>query len=166
MKERNFKLYLIDLCITNGRFGETILERDKEWGRRRSQGTTPRTNDAVAAQKRPPRRGSRLLPVCFVAPPRSSAVTTASSSRLAYGQNTASKTTISYAKVNKSHQWNNHRNSLNLCNCSAPTILQPESCIRNGWRRLKILEIKKLQKYEAYLKSTVSIFVTFFSPRD
>jgi len=71
----------------------TILERDKERGRRRSRSATPRTSDAVAAQKRPAHlyriEGEvRLSAVCGVASPQRSAVaTTLSSSRLAYGQN-------------------------------------------------------------------------------
>ena len=70
---------------------ELILERDKERGRRRSQSATPRTSDAVAAQNQPAHTidegEARLSAVCGVAPPRRSAATTPSSSRLAYGLN-------------------------------------------------------------------------------
>ena len=72
---------------------ETILERDKERGRRRSPSATPRTNDAVAAQNQPAHQyrsnegEARLSAVCGVAPPRRSTAATLSSSRLAYGLN-------------------------------------------------------------------------------
>ncbi len=65
----------------------TILERDKERGRRRSLWATPRTRDAGAAQNRPARGEANLLTVCVVAPPWSTAAGTPASSRLAYGQN-------------------------------------------------------------------------------
>ena len=74
-------------------WAELILERDKERGRRRSRlSATPRTSDAVAAQNQPAhsfidKGEARLSAVCGVAPPRRSAVTTPSSSRLAYGLN-------------------------------------------------------------------------------
>jgi hypothetical protein len=71
---------------------ETILERDKEQGRKRSQRATLRTIDAVVAQNRPAHKyriggEARLLAVCGVASPRRSTMTTSSSSRLASGLN-------------------------------------------------------------------------------
>jgi len=71
---------------------EMILERDKEQGRKRSQGATLRTSDAVAAQNHPAHKyrivgEARLLAVCGVASPRRSTATTPSSSRLACGLN-------------------------------------------------------------------------------
>ena len=75
-----------------GTLAGTILERDNKRGRRRSQSATPRTSDAVAAQKRPAHiyrneGEARLSAVCGVASPQRSTATTLSSSRLAYGQN-------------------------------------------------------------------------------
>jgi hypothetical protein len=71
---------------------ELILEQNLERGRRRSRSTTSRTSDAVAAQNQSAQaiyiEGEvRLSAVCGVAPPRRSALTTPSSSRLAYGLN-------------------------------------------------------------------------------
>ena len=72
---------------------ELILERDKERRRRRSQSATPRMSDAVTAQNQPAQEyyrlkgEARLLAVCGVASPRRTTVSTPSSSRLAYGQN-------------------------------------------------------------------------------
>ena len=71
---------------------ELILERDKERGRRRSlalrQGRVTQSQPKISQPINIELIGeARLSAVCGVAPPRRSAATTPSSSRLAYGLN-------------------------------------------------------------------------------
>ena len=70
---------------------ELILERDKERGRRRSlalrQGRVTQSQSKISQPITIDKGEARLSAVCGVAPPRRSAVTTPSSSRLAYGLN-------------------------------------------------------------------------------
>ena len=70
-----------------GALAETILELDKERGRRRS--LVLRQGRATQSQPKSgqPLRGGLSLACCRVASPRRSALTTASSSRLASGSN-------------------------------------------------------------------------------
>ena len=70
-----------------GTLAETILKRDKERGRRRS--LVLRQGRATQSQPKSgqPLRGGLSLACCGVAPPRRSALTTPSSSRLASGSN-------------------------------------------------------------------------------
>ena len=82
-----------------GTLAETILERDKERGRRRSlvlrQGRTTQSQPKSGQ----PLRGGLSLAYCYVAPSHRSALTTVSSSRLALGSNIGHQCTYYLSEV-------------------------------------------------------------------
>ena len=87
-RENGFKVYLLSLRKIMDTLAEAILERDKET---RSV-ACPMRHVSDERRSRSPKAASPFgegasLACCFVAPPRSSAETTSSSSRLASGSN-------------------------------------------------------------------------------
>jgi len=90
-KSRDKLVEILSLRQIMGTLAERIFERDKERGRRRSlalcQGRVTQSQPKIRQPICINEGEARLSAVCGVASPRRSAVTTPSSSRLAYGLN-------------------------------------------------------------------------------